>query len=181
MDRATQEHIDRHLEENIRDLKRLVSQPSISAQKLGVLDCSQMVAEELTKAGLKVEVMPTADPDYPVVYGEAEGASDYTLLFYNHYDVQPPEPLELWESPPFEPTEREGYIYGRGVSDDKGPLVARLAAVKSAPEHEGGAASAGKGLPGGGGRDREPRLCRLRGGEQGQAEGGTPASGRAAG
>ena len=131
MDKATQEYIDRHLEESIQDLKRLASQPSISAQKLGVLDCSQMVAGELTKAGFKVEILPTADPDYPVVYGEAEGASDYTLLFYNHYDVQPPDPLDLWDSPPFEPTEKDGHIYGRGISDDKGPFIARLAAVKA--------------------------------------------------
>jgi acetylornithine deacetylase/succinyl-diaminopimelate desuccinylase-like protein len=53
------------------------------------------------------------------------------LLFYNHYDVQPPEPLELWDSPPFEPTLREGKLYARGVSDDKGHLVSRLFAIDS--------------------------------------------------
>ena len=131
MDKATQEYIDLHMEETIADLKRLAAQPSVSAQKLGVLYCSQMVAEELAKAGFKAEVLPTADRDYPVVYAEQDGASDYTLLFYNHYDVQPPDPLELWESPPFEPTEKGGFIYGRGISDDKGPFIARLAAIKA--------------------------------------------------
>ena len=131
MDNATQEHVDKNLETTIADLKRLASQPSVSAQRLGVRDCSEMVAEELTKAGLKAEIMPTADSDYPVVYGELEGASDYTLLFYNHYDVQPPDPLDLWDSPPFEPTERNDYIFGRGISDDKGPFIARLAAIKA--------------------------------------------------
>ena len=58
-----------------------------------------------------------------------KGQGDKTLLFYNHYDVQPPEPLELWESPPFEPQIRDGKMYGRGVSDDKGHFVARLFAL----------------------------------------------------
>jgi acetylornithine deacetylase/succinyl-diaminopimelate desuccinylase-like protein len=125
------EHIDSHMDETLGDLKRLTAQPSVSAQKMGVLECAEMVAEELTEAGMTVEIMPTADPAYPVVYGEIEGESDRTLLFYNHYDVQPAEPLDLWETPPFEPTERDGYLYGRGISDDKGPLVARLAAIKA--------------------------------------------------
>jgi acetylornithine deacetylase/succinyl-diaminopimelate desuccinylase-like protein len=64
-----------------------------------------------------------------VVLGERAGRSDRTLLIYNHYDVQPPEPLELWTSPPFEPTRRDGKLFGRGVSDDKGHLVARLLAI----------------------------------------------------
>ena len=65
----------------------------------------------------------------PVVYGERKGKSDKTLLIYNHYDVQPPEPLELWDSPPFEPSLRDGKLYGRGVSDDKGHIVSRLHAI----------------------------------------------------
>ena len=131
MDNAIRDHIDGHLDETLEDLKRLTAQPSVSAKKLGILECAEMVAEELTNAGLKAEIMPTANPAYPVVYGEAEGTSDQTLLFYNHYDVQPAEPLELWETPPFEPTERDGHIYGRGISDDKGHLMARLAAIKA--------------------------------------------------
>jgi acetylornithine deacetylase/succinyl-diaminopimelate desuccinylase-like protein len=71
--------------------------------------------------------MPTGGP--PVVVAERGGASDRTLLIYNHYDVQPPEPLELWTSPPFQPARRDGKLYGRGVSDDKGHIVARLHAI----------------------------------------------------
>ncbi len=64
-----------------------------------------------------------------MVVAERAGTSERTLLFYNHYDVQPPEPLELWETPPFEPSLRDGKLYARGVSDDKGHLVCRLAAL----------------------------------------------------
>ena len=137
MKKTTREYIDKHVECSIRELKRLTSQPSISAQRIGTLECSELVAEEMSDAGLNVEILPTADSDYPVVFGEAKGTSDYTLLFYNHYDVHPPEPLELWDSPPFEPTERNGYIIGRGISDDKGPFIARLAALKALRDTEG--------------------------------------------
>jgi acetylornithine deacetylase/succinyl-diaminopimelate desuccinylase-like protein len=64
-----------------------------------------------------------------VVYAERKGRTDRTLLFYNHYDVQPVEPLELWDSPPFEPTLRDGKMFARGVSDDKGHIICRLAAI----------------------------------------------------
>jgi acetylornithine deacetylase/succinyl-diaminopimelate desuccinylase-like protein len=81
----------------------------------------------LRARGFDAAIHPTAGA--PVVVAERKGKSDKTLLFYNHYDVQPPEPLELWESPPFEPQIRDGKMYGRGVSDDKGHLVARLFAL----------------------------------------------------
>lgn len=78
----------------------------------------------------------------PVVYAEFAagegGRSDRTLLFYNHYDVQPPEPVEEWTSPPFEPTERDGKLYARGVADNKGDLVARLTAIRTLRETDGG-------------------------------------------
>ena len=131
LDDATQAHIDAHLEETIDDLKRLAAQPSVSAQRAGVRECAEMVAGLLTDAGFDADIVPTGDPDYPGIIAEAGGKSDRTLLFYNHYDVQPPDPLDEWETPPFEPSERDGYIYGRGISDDKGPIVARLAAIKA--------------------------------------------------
>ena len=137
MDQATKDHIDAHLEETIGGLKLLAAQPSVSAQQWGVLECAEMVAAELRSAGFTADILPTANPAYPVVVGEIDGESDHTLLFYNHYDVQPPDPLDLWETPPFEPTERDGYIYGRGISDDKGPFIARLAAIKALRETTG--------------------------------------------
>jgi len=131
MDQATQDYIDSHLSETLDDLKRLTAQPSVSAQRVGVRECGEMVVEELRKAGFEAELVPTADPDYPGIIAEAEGESDTTLLLYNHYDVQPADPLDEWDTPPFEPTERDGCIYGRGISDDKGPLIARIAAIKA--------------------------------------------------
>ena len=70
----------------------------------------------------------SVDGGPPTIVGET-GRGDRTLLIYNHYDVQPPDPLNEWETPPFEPTERDGFLYGRGVSDNKGNLMARLQAI----------------------------------------------------
>ena len=68
----------------------------------------------------------------PLVYGELKSSkSSKTVLFYNHYDVQPEVPLELWKSPPFKPEVRDGRLYGRGVSDDKGELVSRLKLIEA--------------------------------------------------
>ncbi len=120
IDAYLHDHLDRSLEE----LKRLVAQPSISAQRVGLDECASLVAEMLRTRGFQAHIYPTAGA--PIVVAERKGRRDKTLLFYNHYDVQPPEPLELWDSPPFEPQIREGKMYGRGVSDDKGHLTARL-------------------------------------------------------
>jgi acetylornithine deacetylase/succinyl-diaminopimelate desuccinylase-like protein len=120
-------YLESHLDGSIAELSRLVAQPSVGAQNLGMQECAALVAAMLRKRGFTTEVMPT--PGAPVVFGERKGTSDKTLLFYCHYDVQPAEPLELWETPPFEPALRDGKLYGRGVSDDKGHLVARLFAV----------------------------------------------------
>ncbi len=124
---AIDSYIVEHLNESLAELVQLCAQPSVSAQGLGIQECAQLVAEMLRRRGFHVEVVATKG--HPVVYAEAEGASDKTLLLYNHYDVQPPEPLELWDSPPFQPTFRDGKLYARGVSDDKGHIVCRLAAL----------------------------------------------------
>ena len=128
-------YIDKNLDKNLEELKRYVAQPSISAQNLGLKECAAMVKEMLEKRGFTAEVMATDGA--PVVFAERKGKSDKTLLIYNHYDVQPPEPLELWESPPFEPEIRGGKMYGRGVSDDKSHLTARLNAIDAILDDEG--------------------------------------------
>jgi acetylornithine deacetylase/succinyl-diaminopimelate desuccinylase-like protein len=120
-------YLEKNLEQSIAELSRLVAQPSISAQGIGLKECATLVADMLRVRGFTAEVMDTEGA--PVVFAERKGKGDKTLLFYNHYDVQPPEPLELWESPPFEPSLRDGKLYGRGVSDDKGHIVSRLHAI----------------------------------------------------
>ncbi len=133
--RKLDEFLQSHLDESITELRRLVAQPSVGAQNLGLKECAGLVAEMLGKRGFQVRIMPTAGA--PVVFGERGGRSEKTLLIYNHYDVQPPEPLELWESPPFEPTLRDGKLYGRGVSDDKAHITARLHALDALLDVEG--------------------------------------------
>ena len=111
---------------SLAELVAFASIPSVStdpARKGDVRVAATWLADRLREAGpLAVEVLET--PGHPVVYGEWLGVPDApTVLVYGHYDVQPPDPLERWASPPFAPTVREGRVYGRGVSDDKGPLL----------------------------------------------------------
>jgi acetylornithine deacetylase/succinyl-diaminopimelate desuccinylase-like protein len=117
-------------------LQALCQQPSIAAQGVGIEETADLVSSLLADAGfatqqLRVEGAP------PAVYGESAGRSPFTLLLYNHYDVQPAEPLELWESAPFEPTIRDNKLYARGVSDNKGEIAARLAAIHALLAAEG--------------------------------------------
>ncbi len=128
-------YLEKNLGENLEELKRYVAQPSISAQNLGLDECAALVKEMLEKRGFKAEIMSTDGA--PVVFAERKGKSDKTLLIYNHYDVQPPEPLDLWESPPFEPEIRNGKMYGRGVSDDKSHLTSRLFAIDAILDEDG--------------------------------------------
>ena len=90
---------------------------------------AQWVADRLRRAGLDtVEIVPTKM--HPLVYAESLHAPGKpTVLFYGHYDVQPPEPLELWTSPPFEPTVRNGNLFGRGTADDKGQIHLHIRAL----------------------------------------------------
>jgi acetylornithine deacetylase/succinyl-diaminopimelate desuccinylase-like protein len=120
-------YLEKHLDDSIEELTRLAAQPSVGAQNWGLQECAALVDGMLRQRGFHVQVMVTGGA--PVVFAERKGRSDKTLLIYNHYDVQPPEPLELWDSPPFEPQVRDGKLYGRGVSDDKGQLTARLHAI----------------------------------------------------
>jgi acetylornithine deacetylase/succinyl-diaminopimelate desuccinylase-like protein len=124
---AIDREIEQRLDRSLAELSRLVAQPSIAAQNLGLDACAAQVGELLRARGFDAKILPTAGA--PVVVAERAGRSERTLLIYNHYDVQPPEPLELWTSPPFEATLRDGRLFGRGVSDDKGHLTARLLAI----------------------------------------------------
>jgi acetylornithine deacetylase/succinyl-diaminopimelate desuccinylase-like protein len=124
---SIESYLEKHLDASISELSVLCAQPSVAAQNWGMRECAQLVSEMLSRRGFAVQVLETGGA--PVVFGERKGKSDKTLLFYNHYDVQPAEPLELWETPPFEPAVRDGKLFARGVSDDKGHLVSRLFAI----------------------------------------------------
>ena len=132
-----EEHHDQHLEE----LFELLRIPSISAlpdHRDDVAHAAEWVADALRKVGVPtVEVMPTNGN--PVVYGEwIVDESKPTALIYGHYDVQPPDPLDLWETPPFEPTIRDGMIYARGAADDKGNLFMPIKALEALVQTQGG-------------------------------------------
>jgi acetylornithine deacetylase/succinyl-diaminopimelate desuccinylase-like protein len=134
--------VDRYIRENIEvwmaELKALCAVPSVSARHEAIQPCAELVAEMLTRRGFDARVTDT-DGGHPIVLAHASGANPArTVLFYNHYDVQPPEPLELWDSPPFELTTRDGAVFARGGKDDKGELVARLAAVDTLQAVTGG-------------------------------------------
>ena len=135
-DAALDEYIREHLDGWFEELRLLCAVPSVSARHEGIEDCAELVAELLTRRGFQAKVVATAG--HPVVLADAGADGASTLLFYNHYDVQPPEPLELWESPPFELTRRDGALFARGSKDDKGELVARLAALDAVKAVDGG-------------------------------------------
>src|SRR5215471_4655944 len=121
-------YIEEHLDGWLAELTELCAVPSVSARHEGIDDCAGLVADLLRRRGFDARVEPS--DGHPVVLAHADGANvDRTMLLYNHYDVQPPEPLELWDSPPFAAEVRDGRLYARGAKDDKGELVARLAAV----------------------------------------------------
>ncbi|MEM2947752.1 MAG: M20/M25/M40 family metallo-hydrolase, partial [Candidatus Bathyarchaeia archaeon] len=113
-------YIDEHTEVFIQDLVRLVRQPSVSAKGEGIAECARLVEEMMREAGLSTKVL-VGERGNPVIYGEVRSKkSEKTLLFYDHYDVQPPEPLERWDYEPFSGKIVDGKIYGRGVTDNKG-------------------------------------------------------------
>ncbi len=132
------EPVDRYIEANrerfLRELFAFLRIPSISTapeHKADVARAAGFVAESLTAVGMeKVEVIPTEG--HPLVYAEwLQAAGRPTVLCYGHYDVQPPDPLEEWVSPPFDPTIREGDIYARGAADDKGQMYMHIKAAEA--------------------------------------------------
>ncbi|TVS01424.1 MAG: M20/M25/M40 family metallo-hydrolase [Rhodobacteraceae bacterium] len=123
-------HIEAQRADHLARLMDYLRHPSISAQDIGIGKVAGLLVEMLERLGMEAEAVPTAG--HPMVLGrrtEVPGAP--TVLLYGHYDVQPPEPLEEWISPPFEPTLRDGRIYARGAGDNKGQHFAQLLAIES--------------------------------------------------
>jgi len=129
----TLKFVDSNMDELLEDLQTLIHQPSISAKNEGIEECSKLVSKILKKSGINSEILRLGKSAAPLVYGEVKSKNNpnTTLLFYNHYDVQPVEPLELWDNPPFSGKIIGNKIFGRGASDDKGELITRIKAVQA--------------------------------------------------
>ncbi len=128
------EYIESHRDAHLKELFEFLRIPSISTQsehKQDIERAAKWVAEKLRGSGMeKIEIVPT--PMHPLVYGESlDVPGKPTVLFYGHYDVQPAEPLDLWTSPAFEPTVRDGNLYARGTADDKGQVHIHLKALEA--------------------------------------------------
>ena len=134
--------VDTQMDGLISDLQALIRQPSISAKKQGLIECANLISQIMYNAGINSEVLyldyASNDDDEkdtipPIVYGEVKSKTNpggKTILFYNHYDVQPVEPVELWEADPFSGKVDGNSIFGRGAADDKGELITRIKAVE---------------------------------------------------
>ena len=126
-------HVDSHMDELVSDLQMLIRQPSVSAKNEGIEKCAALVQKLLKKSGVKSEILRLKKGVAPIVYGEIKSKQNpkKTLMFYNHYDVQPAEPFDLWDNPPFSGTRNGNKIFGRGATDDKGELITRIKAVEA--------------------------------------------------
>src|ERR1700716_2054073 len=124
---------------HLEDFYQFLRFPSIStddqyAEK--VTECGHWLVEKLTKVGLSAKLCPT--PGHPVVWAHnKQKAGRRTVLIYGHYDVQPPDPVRLWDSPPFEPVLKNGYVFARGATDNKGQILSHILGVQEAIEQNG--------------------------------------------
>src|SRR3954466_5889076 len=130
---AWKEYLDNNKDRFLDELLQLLRIPSVSARsehKQDMIACAEAVKQRLQEAGADtVTIYQT--PGHPVVYAEKKAdASKPTVLVYGHYDVQPPEPLELWHSGPFEPVIKDGKVYARGSADDKGQFYMHVKAME---------------------------------------------------
>ncbi len=123
-------YIDENKDKFVEKLQKLCRQKSISTQNAGMRETGELVKSFLLELGAEVKYLQV-DEGFPAIYGRIKGKGSKTILFYNHYDVQPPEPLPEWDYEPFSASLVDGKLYARGVSDNKGDLIARLSAVEA--------------------------------------------------
>lgn len=127
----TSEYVHKNINSFMEDLKEICSIPSISAQNKGIEESVNKITQIMELSGIESRILRLEGAN-PLIYGEYIPKSfDKTIIFYNHYDVQPVDPLDQWKSPPFEPTVRDSRIFARGVADNKGNIIARIKAVES--------------------------------------------------
>jgi len=123
----------------LEDLYSFLRFPSIStdgqyADRLA--ECAHWLVKKLTSIGLETQLVPT--PGHPVVWARNQHRPGRrTVLIYGHYDVQPPDPLELWDSPPFEPVLKDGYVFARGATDNKGQILSHILGLQETIQQEG--------------------------------------------
>jgi acetylornithine deacetylase/succinyl-diaminopimelate desuccinylase-like protein len=132
------QYIENNRERYIRELKEFIKYPSVSKhspRKQDTRDCAQWLVTHFNQMGLKAQLIETAG--HPIVRAEGKGKSSKRLIIYGHYDVQPAEPLDLWNTPPFEATEKDGFLYARGATDDKGQLFCHIKGIESLLKTEG--------------------------------------------
>ena len=123
-----EENRDRYLEE-LQTFLRFASVSAQPAHKQDMIDCAQWLVDHLAGIGLETKLIK--GDGHPIVWARAKGQSDRRLIIYGHYDVQPEDPLDQWRSPPFEPEIRDGLLYARGATDDKGQLFAHIKAIEA--------------------------------------------------
>ncbi|MCA9178913.1 MAG: M20/M25/M40 family metallo-hydrolase, partial [Planctomycetales bacterium] len=132
-------YLDEHRQRMVDDLCQLLAIPSVSADSRHAEDvrrAAQWVAKQLSDLGLDTELVET--PGHPIVYAETPPVENAPVaLVYGHYDVQPPDPLDEWVSPPFEPTCRNGNVYARGATDDKGQMLTHIMSLQAWMATEG--------------------------------------------
>ena len=130
MNQALFDHIDAHADSFVERVMDYVRHPSISAHNIGIREVAEMLVSHLSGLGFEAGLVET--PGHPFVLGHAKvDPAKPTVLLYGHYDVQPPDPLDQWVSPPFEPTLRDGRIWARGIGDNKGQHFAQLLAIET--------------------------------------------------
>ena len=131
--------VDSDMDGMVLGLQELVRQPSVSATGEGIEECARLVRGMLEGCGIPAEILRLGGGAAPVVYGEVRSKAnpEKTILFYNHYDVQPAGDASLWDEPPFAGIVKDGSVFGRGAADDKGELVTRVWAVKACLEETG--------------------------------------------
>ena len=126
-------YLDQHADRFLEELKEFLRIPTVSADpecKPHLIRGAEFVYKQLADLGMKAEIVPTAG--HPIVYAEWLGAPGApTVMVYGHYDVQPPDPLDLWTTPPFEPTVRDGKLYARGATDDKGQVFTHIKSAEA--------------------------------------------------
>src|SRR5574342_824600 len=127
------QHVDHNMKGLVSDLQTLIRQPSVSAKNEGLEECARLVSKIMKKSGISSEILHLGNKIPPVVYGEVKSKQNpsKTILFYNHYDVQPAEPFDLWDDKPFSGKIKGNKIFGRGSADDKGELITRIKAVEA--------------------------------------------------